>query len=1271
MEEMKKVKALFWMILALLMIGLPVSVQAGAKTITGFADENAVSLELSEKEPESEVIGKLPETIAVYVNGSTAPVEIPVSWETEMDYANSGQGYYIYFAVWDEDAYAIDPSYNPEGFYPFAEVTVLSECADSGISAQSGTSAGVENIVARARQQVDIAWTPLKNVKGYTDSSGKLTGTYTANRTYTGIPYGQQVSSGKYVPHDATFNDFLNSVKSSSSVFYTQRGKYGVRDSTYYANDCSAFVSYCYGLPRMTTAIIAKSSYFTQVSGNSLQNAQIGDCINRGSYHVRLITDIVYGSNGKPAYIEVSEQTPPKAKTQIYTVSELQTNINANGYKILRFKNRDSVKAPDSYSGYTSTAISTAKIADAGADFYAYLYCTESGLYVTNRGNVELQSAGNIGNQIWHFVRQSNGSYKITSTVDGKLLYTNGGSTSSGTNVLVSGSGKTWYLYAGGGKYSLKTGSAFLSVSGTAATAKAGNNIALASSNSGAGQKFQIQIISSAVASQDGTKRITPALSFASGTVTKTYGDGTFTNALKAPSGAAVTWTCSNASVASVDTTGKVTILSAGTAVITAKVAQDSTYSAASLSYQLTIVEKELSGCDADQIEEQLYTGEEICPKVNVRDGEALLIEGRDYTVTYQNNVKPGMAKILLTGTGNYQGTLLQTFMISHEHEWDEGTVTEEPDCVREGLRVYTCRSCGETREESIAALGHQAVTDEALEPTEVSAGKTEGSHCSVCGEILEAQQILPITGYDWDEGVVTKEPTCTEEGEIVFTAVIETANSVENTEKEDISDGQTEETGEEQSSEEALTEEALTEEETVQTITETEILPALGHHAVRDPRTEVNCTEDGKTEGSHCDRCGEVLIPQETIEATGHDWDEGVVTVQATTLKAGTIVYTCKNCGETRQETVEKLLLQTPVLGTYSCDAKGVTINWKAVQNASYYGVYRKTASSGWSLIGTTAAASYQDTAAKAGTTYTYTIRCMADDKKTPVSLYDKNGITISYLQTPALKALTIKESSVVVQWSAVKGTGKYRVFRKTGSGSWTKLADVTSTNYTDKTAKSGTTYTYTVRCVDAKGKFVSGYNSAGKKTVFLTAPTVTVKNAAGGIVVSWKKITGAKGYYIYRKTPTGSWKKIATKSSGNTVTHTDSTVKNSDGKTYLYTVRAYTGSTLSAYRPGVTTVRLKAVAISSATNSASKKITVKWNKYSGAGGYQIQYATSSSFNDAKASTITSNKTGSRTLEGLTKGKTYYIRLRAFKKVSGKSYYSMWSSTKKVKVSK
>lgn len=100
-----------------------------------------------------------------------------------------------------------------------------------------------------------------------------------------------------------------------------------------------------------------------------------------------------------------------------------------------------------------------------------------------------------------------------------------------------------------------------------------------------------------------------------------------------------------------------------------------------------------------------------------------------------------------------------------HTEETDEGV---EPTCTEtgktEGKHCSVCDEIIEAQEE-IPATGHAAVIDEGVEPTCTEAGKTEGSHCSVCDEVITEQEDIPAKNHAWNDWVVEKEPTETEAG--------------------------------------------------------------------------------------------------------------------------------------------------------------------------------------------------------------------------------------------------------------------------------------------------------------------------------------------------------------------------------------------------------------------------------------------------------------------------------------------------------------------------
>ena len=232
-------------------------------------------------------------------------------------------------------------------------------------------------------------------------------------------------------------------------------------------------------------------------------------------------------------------------------------------------------------------------------------------------------------------------------------------------------------------------------------------------------------------------------------------------------------------------------------------------------------------------------------------------------------------------------GTVLkaQTTTAALGHSWDNGKVTKAATCTATGTKTYTCTRCKKTRTETIAATGHKAVKDAAVAATCETTGKTEGSHCSVCGTVLKAQTTTAALGHSWDNGKVTKAATCTATGTKTYTC-------------------------------------------TRCKKTRTETIAATGHKAVKDAAVAATCETAGKTEGSHCSVCNTVLKAQTIVAALGHSWDGGKITKAATCTAAGTKTYTCTRCKKTRTETIvatgHKVVKDAAVAAT--CETTGKT---------------------------------------------------------------------------------------------------------------------------------------------------------------------------------------------------------------------------------------------------------------------------------------------------------------------------------------------------------
>lgn len=235
-----------------------------------------------------------------------------------------------------------------------------------------------------------------------------------------------------------------------------------------------------------------------------------------------------------------------------------------------------------------------------------------------------------------------------------------------------------------------------------------------------------------------------------------------------------------------------------------------------------------------------------------------------------------------------------------------------------------------------------------------------------------------------------------------------------------------------------------------------------------------------------------------------------------------------------------------------------------------------------------------------------------------------------------------TCRRCGCIGQNSVVKATG--HIYKKT---------KVTSTY----TSKGYTIYTCT-KCGDT-------YKSGYKAILKLSVPKISsVKNQTTGVKITWKKITGAKGYFLYRKDK-NSWKRIGTVSGA---TFADKEVKS--GTKYTYRLQAYTGSAKSQYSSTKNICYLKQIKISkiqknSIENKKKQNVIVKYKSDKAVSGYQIQYGTNKTYSKAKTVNVKSNKTDAYTIKNLTKGKTYYIRIRSYKKTGNTKCYSAWNNSK------
>ncbi len=561
---------------------------------------------------------------------------------------------------------------------------------------------------------------------------------------------------------------------------------------------------------------------------------------------------------------------------------------------------------------------------DIGDDFYASLLIYKNWLNVTNEnGSITVQKSENASaRQIWFFDRQSDGSYTIKNCADGSYLDScspNGGLAQSkkysGSNT------QKWYIFGRwSGEYYFKPKSVniVLDVKGNITT---GDKVQVCGLNYRDSQKFAIYKLDSYI--------LPSKINLNSGSATIEAGTTKSLTATILPTNSTnktIIWSTSDASIATVSG-GTVTGKKAGTVTITAKTTNGLTANA-----QIKVV------------------------------------------------------------SGHTFGT------------W---TTTKNATCTQVGTKSRKCTVCGKTETQTIAKTGHKSVTDKAIPATCTTDGKTEGSHCSVCGAVIKAQDTIKATGHKFGNWTTTKSATCTESG----TQIRKCENCG---------------------------------------ATESKSLSAKGHTEVVDKAIPATCTTDGKTEGSHCSVCGAVIKAQTTITATGHKSSGWIVDKAASIGVKGSKHKECTVCKKVL-ETAEIPALSrisiskasvTLSTSTYAYDGKAKTpsvtvkVGGKTLKNDTDYTVsYSNNTKVGTAKVTITGKGNYTGSVSK-----TYIIK--NNFKKATVSGISTKAFTgknITQSITVKYNGKTLKKGTdYTVSYSNNKSIGTATV-KIAGKGSYT----------------------------------------------------------------------------------------------------------------------------------------------------------------------------------------------------------------------------------------
>lgn len=404
----------------------------------------------------------------------------------------------------------------------------------------------------------------------------------------------------------------------------------------------------------------------------------------------------------------------------------------------------------------------------------------------------------------------------------------------------------------------------------------------------------------------------------------------------------------------------------------------------------------------------------------------------------------------------------------------------------------------------------HNPVIDSEISATCDTDGKTQGSHCLECKEIIVPQNIIPATGHSFKEYVSNKDATCTLDG--TKTAICE--NGCGTT-------------------------------DTIQ-----DIGSATGHR-IEVTTIESTCTEQGK-QTTTCMQCD--YIEEKDLEILSHEYST-IYTIdkKATLYSTGSMSRHCKNAKCTSKK-----------------DSKSIAkISSVKLLSTSY--IY-----SGKIITPTVIVKNAVGTMLKKDVDYTVKY---ASGRKNP----GQYNVIVSFTgQYSGTKSLTFKVSpkvptnvkatqtthEITLRWSKSVGATGYEIYQyNTNNKRYTKVGSTTETKIAIKGRKSGTKYNYVIRAYKKVGSnnIKSAYSTMIKTTTKPGTPKIKVTAGTKSATISWNKVSGASGYVVYMSTKkNGGYKRIATLGS-ETLKYKKLYL--TKGKIYYFKVKAFTKNSTEIY--------------------------------------------------------------------------------------------------------
>lgn len=659
-------------------------------------------------------------------------------------------------------------------------------------------------------------------------------------------------------------------------------------------------------------------------------------------------------------------------------------------------------------------------------------------------------------------------------------------------------------------------------------------------------------------------------------------------------------------------------------------------------------------------------------------------------------------------------------------HNWDEWKEITSAACETVGERTRKCISCGAVESEVIPALAHgNAYFADEILPTCINTGYSEGVYCPDCKKWISGHDILPASGHSG--GIATcvskavcskcseeygdfnlnkhlniivlpgKDATCTEGGYTqsklcsdceIFIENKNIINPFGHTEVEIPAIGATcVKEGTTAGVKCSVCDVIIKEPKSISAkghsekvvpgveatcidsglsdsiicsscnivIKEAEIIPAKEHKEIVVFGKASTCTSKGLTDGKRCSVCKEFTVSQTEIPMKPHNYKINVEK-KATFTSDGKTVQKC-SCGAVKNSS--DVIICSPKTFTLS------TTTYIYNSNTKTPSVTVKDRKGNVMKNGVDYDVKYESGRKTPGK-YTVTITFKnkySGTKKLYFTIAPKSTNKVTAIQT---------SSSITLSWNKVTGADGYRVYKyNSESGKYKKIKDVSDRGLKVTGLEAGKTYKFKVKAYRKDGDTIWGKSTDAYS--FSTKPgkplKITASKTSSSVTLKWKKVTGASGYAIYRYS-SGEWKRIDTVNSGSKVSCKIENLKS--GTPYKFRIKAFKkagNSTLwSSASESVTVLTDPATPTLKCSSGKKGAVTLKWSNVSGESGYQVYYSTKKDGGYKKL--VTNNADVTKfTANNLKNGKTYYFKVRSYKKTSDGTLYSLWSSVCKIKV--